>query len=567
MQACQQALALNPNPPCRPGNDQVCERMVRPPLPPAVVCLCVRKPGNVFSCADVHKCTAIGSVPSTVNTPTLRMHSLATHTHMCTRPAQPHARVLARGLLCHHGRGAAKERGWREPHRGAPGGLPCHPMVCVCVCVCCMCVWVWVWATVPLNGVCVCVCECVCGLPCHPMGCVCVVCMYVCVCVCVVCVCVCVRVCVSPSPRCAQAYRLALRPSNLPATASAAVHCLPLAHRGQAPLRIPRLNSVAVSCQQCCHTPTFTHTHTLARVHTHVRTHTRAYALPSPATDSARRAWPLPATLPCPGTALCPPSHTHTRAHSAHIHTRTHTLAYALPSPAAASARRAWPLPATLPWPGTAICPPSHTHAHTLHTYTHMHAHTCIHPPLPCSGFCTPGMAIACHSALARHCHMPTLTHTRAHTHARTHTHAHTHTHTRVHLPLPCSGFCTPGMAIACHSALARHAAKRGSTTSSTSTSTSTSAGGCQQQCGAGHAHPNGCSSRVSSSGDCSSGGSSCSEGGGYSRSGPTAVEMRDALDGNLCRCTGYRPIVDACKVGLCEGAAWLGRVCLRMWL
>ncbi len=29
----------------------------------------------------------------------------------------------------------------------------------------------------------------------------------------------------------------------------------------------------------------------------------------------------------------------------------------------------------------------------------------------------------------------------------------------------------------------------------------------------------------------------------------PTADEMQTALDGNLCRCTGYRPILDACKV------------------
>ena len=29
----------------------------------------------------------------------------------------------------------------------------------------------------------------------------------------------------------------------------------------------------------------------------------------------------------------------------------------------------------------------------------------------------------------------------------------------------------------------------------------------------------------------------------------PTADDFQAGLDGNLCRCTGYRPIIDACKV------------------
>ena len=53
-------------------------------------------------------------------------------------------------------------------------------------------------------------------------------------------------------------------------------------------------------------------------------------------------------------------------------------------------------------------------------------------------------------------------------------------------------GFCTPGMVVSCHTALT-------------------------------NAHKNG---------------KSC-----------TATEMEKAFDGNLCRCTGYRPILDACKV------------------
>ncbi|BDA48926.1 probable indole-3-acetaldehyde oxidase [Coccomyxa sp. Obi] len=54
-------------------------------------------------------------------------------------------------------------------------------------------------------------------------------------------------------------------------------------------------------------------------------------------------------------------------------------------------------------------------------------------------------------------------------------------------------GFCTPGMAVACHAAITK-----------------------------------------------------CHISGGSRQ--PSAAQMEKALDGNLCRCTGYRPILDACK-------------------
>ena len=53
-------------------------------------------------------------------------------------------------------------------------------------------------------------------------------------------------------------------------------------------------------------------------------------------------------------------------------------------------------------------------------------------------------------------------------------------------------GFCTPGMVVACHAAVAKARATGGE---------------------------------------------------------PAPEAMEKALDGNLCRCTGYRPILDACKV------------------
>ena len=53
-------------------------------------------------------------------------------------------------------------------------------------------------------------------------------------------------------------------------------------------------------------------------------------------------------------------------------------------------------------------------------------------------------------------------------------------------------GFCTPGMVVACHAAIAKAHAQH---------------------------------------------------------TEPSPADLEKSLDGNLCRCTGYRPILDACKV------------------
>ena len=41
----------------------------------------------------------------------------------------------------------------------------------------------------------------------------------------------------------------------------------------------------------------------------------------------------------------------------------------------------------------------------------------------------------------------------------------------------------------------------------------------------------------------------------------PTIEQVQQGLDGNLCRCTGYRPILDACRVGATNLSTSLSRL------
>jgi xanthine dehydrogenase iron-sulfur cluster and FAD-binding subunit A len=108
-------------------------------------------------------------------------------------------------------------------------------------------------------------------------------------------------------------------------------------------------------------------------------------------------------------------------------------------------------------------------------------------------------------------------------------------------------GFCTPGMAVATHAALMAAAQRNQQQQDGAGVTAVAAVAACsqeQQQNGntrsscngkggcASSTAQNGCRNKLSSSSGCA----------------PSAAELLSALDGNLCRCTGWRPIADAAK-------------------
>ncbi|GFR46180.1 hypothetical protein Agub_g7709, partial [Astrephomene gubernaculifera] len=100
-------------------------------------------------------------------------------------------------------------------------------------------------------------------------------------------------------------------------------------------------------------------------------------------------------------------------------------------------------------------------------------------------------------------------------------------------------GYCTPGFTVAAHAALHNAAA---TAAASPSGHHSHHHRGEHASCGGGGCDGNGGCSR-------SAGGDRGANASGGCGGGLLAgEELRRALEGNLCRCTGYRPIVAACR-------------------
>jgi xanthine dehydrogenase iron-sulfur cluster and FAD-binding subunit A len=111
-------------------------------------------------------------------------------------------------------------------------------------------------------------------------------------------------------------------------------------------------------------------------------------------------------------------------------------------------------------------------------------------------------------------------------------------------------GFCTPGMAVATHAALMTAAHQQQQQQDGADVTAVAAGLNCsqeQQRNGGTHFNCNGqgdCAGSTAQHG-CRNKLSSSSSSTGCA---PSASELLSALDGNLCRCTGWRPIADAAK-------------------
>lgn len=105
-------------------------------------------------------------------------------------------------------------------------------------------------------------------------------------------------------------------------------------------------------------------------------------------------------------------------------------------------------------------------------------------------------------------------------------------------------GFCSPGIAVSCHAALAAAAVGRSN---------------CQQAgdgvcaaLGQGQGHALDTERNSATDIRSNAAGSSSSGDGSSGNVIASAADLLASLDGNLCRCTGWRPIADMVKVCVC---------------
>jgi xanthine dehydrogenase iron-sulfur cluster and FAD-binding subunit A len=113
-------------------------------------------------------------------------------------------------------------------------------------------------------------------------------------------------------------------------------------------------------------------------------------------------------------------------------------------------------------------------------------------------------------------------------------------------------GFCTPGMAVATHAALTAAAQQQQQQQDGAGVTAAAATGAAcrnhQQQNGYTHTSCSGHGDCASSTGKNTCNNTRSSSSSSSTGCAPRAAELLSALDGNLCRCTGWRPIADAAK-------------------